>query len=114
MPRRHGCFWRFRFNFGCNVKLQLSGSMSVRTATVNDDDCVVLRSWATSERLLGALRPDSPEAKACYASMDRTRGEDTSVGGTPYGMKTFYCPVEPFTTNRRCLQQVIAKYFPPK
>jgi hypothetical protein len=110
-----GCFWRFRFNVGCNVELGLSGSTSIRAATTTDEDCILLRNWATSERLLNALNYSSAEAKACMASYDMTRGaEDTSVGGTPYGMKTMYCPVEPFTTHRRCMQMVIAKYFPPK
>ncbi len=109
-----GCFWQFRFNVGCNAELTLSGSMMVRTATVNDDDCKVLRNWSTSDRLLNALNMSSAEAKACMASLDTTRAEDTIVGGTPYGMKTYYCPVEPFTTHRRCMQMVIAKYFPPK
>lgn len=40
--------------------------------------------------------------------------ESTLVGGTPFELKTNFCEVEPFTTHRRCLQLVMAKYFPPK
>ena len=83
-------------------------------ATADAQDCQTLRLWSTSERLLSALRLDSPEAAECKKTMDSSRYESTIVGGTPAAMKTFFCEAQPFVTHRKCLAMVRAKYFPPK
>jgi len=108
------CMGHLRFNFGCAMELRRGDSSTTRVATASKDDCDVLRRWATSERLLRALDPMSLEAAACRASEDGTRPESTMVGGTGLALKTYTCAAEPFITNRRCLQVVISRYFPPK
>lgn len=114
-PGEGACLRGFRFNVGCAMELRRGDMSSVRAATANDADCELLRRWSTSERLLAALDPSSPEAKACW-SMPEPGGlaESTIVGGTPYAMKTMFCEVEPFVTHRRCLRLVMERYFPPK
>lgn len=109
------CQMQLNFNAGCSIELRNLSMSATRATTTDKEDCDLLRRWATSERLLGALDPTSEPAKACRAMEDGTKPfESTIVGGTEYRMKTFYCKVEPFVTHRVCLQRVIQKYFPPK
>lgn len=98
----------FTFNVGCSARLE-GLLVPPKTVDVEAADCELLRRWATSARLLGALAPESAAAIACRANPG-DGFERTTIGGTGADLQTSFCEVEPFVTHRRCLKLVRRKY----
>ncbi|MBI2392297.1 MAG: hypothetical protein HYV09_22100 [Deltaproteobacteria bacterium] len=98
----------FTFNVGCTARTE-GMLVSPKSALIEASDCELLRKWATSALLLGALAPESPAAIACRAKPG-DGFERTTVGGTGADLHTSFCDVEPFVTHRQCLKLVRKKY----
>jgi len=98
------------FRSSCSMSLQVGGV--VHNATLSSGDCMLFKSWLTSDILLSKLR----DTVTCYGKDGPGAIESTEITLTDGSArkKTSTCPVEPFVSHRACIAKVRAKYFPGK
>lgn len=97
----------YKLDSACLFTLQVADVE--HETTLNPEHCAKMKKWLTSDVLVKHLR----DTVTCYGSKDGIyESTQLTLSDGSTSKKTYMCPLEPFVSHRRCLDQLRSIYFP--